>query len=93
VGRAEAGWSTDLAAEEFRSLQPNVALLETIAQRSGGEVVPVEKLAEFALTLPNRQAPVMEPWSRPVWQTPLVFLFALACFATEWGVRRWRGLP
>src|SRR5438045_6022989 len=28
VGRAEAGWSTDLAAEEFRSLTPNVALLE-----------------------------------------------------------------
>ncbi|MCZ7638028.1 MAG: glutamine amidotransferase [Verrucomicrobia bacterium] len=36
IGRAEAGWSTDLAAEEFRSLQPNTALLEAIARRTGG---------------------------------------------------------
>jgi uncharacterized membrane protein len=93
VGRAEAGWSTDLAAEEFRSLQPNMALLETIAKRSGGEVITPQKLAEFAKNLPNRQAPVMEPWTRPIWQTPLVFMFGLVCFAAEWGVRRWRGLP
>src|SRR5262249_35145349 len=32
VGRATAGWTTDLAAEEFRSLTPNMALLETLAQ-------------------------------------------------------------
>jgi hypothetical protein len=92
VGRAVAGWSTDLAAEEFHSLQPNAALLEAIAKRTGGEVVPVAKLAEFARGLPGRQAPVMETWTVPAWHTPFVFMFALACFATEWGIRRWKGM-
>jgi hypothetical protein len=93
VGRAVAGWSTDLAAEEFRSLTPNVALLEALAQKTGGEVIPAAKLDSFAHSLPNRQAPVMEPWTRPLWHTPAAFAFALACFIAEWGLRRWKGLP
>lgn len=93
VGRAEAGWSTDLAADEFRSLTPNVALLEDLARRTGGEVVPADKLDEFVKTLPLRKAPVMEAWSYPVWHTPLLFAFALCCLVGEWGLRRWKGLP
>jgi uncharacterized membrane protein len=93
AGRAEGGWSTDLAAEEFRSLQPNTALLEAIARRTGGEVIPADKLEQFAAGLPNRQAPVMEQVSRPLWHTPALFALALACFVAEWGLRRARGLP
>jgi uncharacterized membrane protein len=92
VGRAEAAWTTDLAAEEFKSLTPNYALLEMIAKKTGGEVVPLEKLAAFAKTLPTRNMPVMESWSYPLWHQPLVFLFALACFVAEWGLRRTKGL-
>jgi len=28
-----------------------------------------------------------------LWQNPAVFLFVLACFVTEWGIRRWKGMP
>jgi hypothetical protein len=93
VGRAETGWATDLAAEEFRSLQPNLALLEDIARRTGGEIVPADKLADFSRSLPSRRAPVMEPSTTPAWHTPGMFLFALACFVGEWGLRRWKGMP
>jgi hypothetical protein len=93
VGRAEAGWSTDLAAEEFRSLTPNVALLESIARKTGGEIIPAGKLEEFARSLPHRQAPVMDSWTFPLWHTPAMFAFALACFISEWGLRRWKGMP
>jgi hypothetical protein len=93
VGHAEAGWSTDLAAEEFRSLTPNVALLENIARKTGGEIVPASRLGEFARTLPHRTAPVMDSWTFPIWHTPVVFAFALACFVGEWGLRRWKGMP
>jgi uncharacterized membrane protein len=93
VGRAEAGWATDLAAEEFRSLQPNLDLLREIARRTGGELVAVNNLADFARRQPQRPAPVMEAWTAPAWHTPVVFAFALACFAGEWGLRRWKGLP
>ncbi len=93
VGRSEAGWGTDLAADEFRSLTPNVALLEDIARRSGGKVVPARNLEEFARSLPYQHSPVMEPWTMPAWHTPAMFGFALMCFVSEWGLRRWKGLP
>jgi uncharacterized membrane protein len=92
VGRAQAGWSADPAAEEFRSLKPNRASLENIARQTGGEVVAADDLAAFAAKLPNRKAPITESWSFPLWHQPLVFLFALACFAAEWGLRRWKGM-
>ena len=93
VGQAEAGWSTDLAAEEFRSLEPNTALLESIARRTGGEIIPAAKLNEFARALPHRRSPVMEAWTTPAWHTPALFGFALACLVAEWGLRRWKGMP
>ncbi len=93
AGRAEAGWATDLAAEEFKSLEPNANLLEDIARRTGGEVISAGNLKEFARRAPLRSAPVMEAWTMPAWHTPAVFAFALACFMGEWGLRRWRGLP
>jgi uncharacterized membrane protein len=93
VGRAAAGWSTDLAAEEFRSLSPNVSLLETIARKTGGEMVSIDKLDQFARELPHRTAPVMDSWTYPLWHTPAMFALALVLLVSEWGLRRWNGLP
>jgi hypothetical protein len=93
AGQAEAGWSADLAAEEFSSLEPNTALLDAIAKRTGGEVISPAKLDAFARGLPSRTAPVMEAWTTPAWHTPLLFGFALACLIGEWGLRRWKGMP
>jgi hypothetical protein len=93
IGKAQAGWVVDPAAEEFRSIEPNRALLAGIARRTGGELVPLAALEEFVAALPQRSAPVDEAWAWPVWNTAWVFLAVLACFATEWAWRRLRGLP
>lgn len=93
VGRAEAGWSTDLAAEEFRSLVPNAALLENIAKKTGGELVAEKDLDAFVAKLPTLKSPVMEPWAQPLWHTPLMFAFALVFLVAEWGLRRTGGMP
>jgi uncharacterized membrane protein len=93
LGRAEAGWSTDLAAEEFRSLVPNTALLEDIARKTGGRMIAAADLEKFARELPQLRAPVMETWAHPAWHTPAMFAFALACLLAEWGLRRWKGMP
>jgi uncharacterized membrane protein len=93
AGRDDTGWSTDLAAEEFRSLSPNVPLLEAIAKKSGGEVIPANKLEEFVRNLPQKHAPIMDAWTFPLWHTPVMFGFALICFVSEWGLRRWKGMP
>ncbi len=88
VGEETGGWSSDPAAEEFRSPYPNFALMEEIARRTGGEVVERPDLEGLAGELALRPAPVMESWLRPVWNTPLVFVLALGCFVAEWGIRR-----
>jgi hypothetical protein len=93
VGHASAGWSTDLAADEFRSISPNVSFLQSIAQKTGGEVISPNQLERFARDLPQRHAPVMDAWTFPLWHTPTMFGFALLCFVLEWGLRRWKGLP
>lgn len=87
-GRAEVGWSSDPAAEEFASLTPNVALLESIARKTGGELVPADRLREFVTRLPTKAAPVMEPASQPAWHNPFLLGLALLCFLVEWGLRR-----
>jgi hypothetical protein len=93
IGRAESGWSTDLAAQEFRSLVPNYPFLRELARRSGGEIIEAGQLEEFVKSLPKKQAPIMETDSHSIWDTPLLFGFALACLLAEWGIRRWKGLP
>ncbi len=93
AGRDDSGWSTDLAAEEFRSLSPNIPLLEAIAKKSGGELIPANKLEEFVQSLPQKHAPIMDSWTFPLWHTPMMFGFALVCFVSEWGLRRWKGMP
>ena len=92
AGRAQVGWSADPAAEEFKSLKPNRALLENIARQTGGEVILMNNLAAFVDKLPSKGAPVTEMTTTPLWHKPLVFLLALACFASEWGLRRWKGM-
>lgn len=93
IGRAGAGWVVDPAADEFRSLEPNRSLLEEIARRTGGEVVPWSALPRLISQLPHRRAPIEETWAYPIWDTAWVFLVVLACFVAEWSWRRWRGLP
>lgn len=93
AGTAETGWSTDLAAEEFKSLVPNLPLLQEIARRTGGRVLTADTLEALTRELPSRPAPVMETITRPLWNTPLFFTLALAALLAEWGLRRWKGLP
>ena len=92
LGEDQAGWTSDPAAEEFKSLQPNRALLESIASRTGGEIIEAGDLDSFATGLPDRESPIMEAWSFPLWHQAWVLLFALGCFVAEWGLRRWNGL-
>ncbi len=92
VGQAEAGWTADPAAEEFKSLKPNRALLEQVARQTGGQIIKADGLDAFVAGLPNRKAPITEAWTLPLWHRSAVFLFALGCFVTEWGLRRMRGM-
>jgi hypothetical protein len=92
AGTATTGWTTDLANAEFRSLVPNRALLESVARKTGGQMVKPEDVARLAEELPSKRAPITETWTRPLWHTPWMMLLGLGCFLGEWGLRRWKGL-
>jgi uncharacterized membrane protein len=92
VGKASSGWTSDPAAEEFRTLRPNRPLLEKLAADTGGEVIELADLESFVRGLPSRKMPITEPTLFPLWDQWYVFLFAIGCLVSEWGLRRWRGL-
>jgi hypothetical protein len=92
AGGAAAGWTSDLAAAEFRDLQPNRTLMEQLARQTGGQVLTPDELPAFARRLPDERAPVTETWTQPLWHTPWMLLFALGCLVGEWGLRRSKGL-
>lgn len=92
LGECEAGWTAEPLAKEFASLQPNRSLLEEIARKTGGEVLPVDGVGHFVQSLKKKKAPVVESYSFPLWHTRTVFILAMCCFATEWGLRRVKGL-
>ncbi len=97
LGDAQAGWAVDLEASEFQSVKTNGPLLAKIARRTGGRMVKIDELENFARNLPRQKVPVMDVWVKPLWDLPgilpAVCLFILTCFAAEWAIRRWKGLP
>jgi uncharacterized membrane protein len=97
IGNAETGWATELDAMEFKSIKTNRPLLEKIAQQTGGRVIEADDLNSFVHSLPNKEVPVTETWTRPLWDLPWVsqtiFMLVLLCFIGEWALRRWKGFP
>ena len=93
LGKSETGWVADPAADEYARVTPNMELLERIAKQSSGEVVPINQLNSFVRSLPNRKVPLTESYTIPLWHQPWMLALIMACLCSEWGLRRWKGLP
>lgn len=92
VGAAESGWVFAPMAEELRRIAPDEGALKRLAERTGGEMVSLTDLEDFARRVSQRPAPLVQQVARPAWQNPLVLVAILGCLCGEWGLRRWRGL-
>jgi uncharacterized membrane protein len=92
LGQTTTGWTSEPAADEFRVLQPDRALLERLAAATGGEMVDARDLDRFVASLPTRKALITEPYTQPAWHQSWVFLMVLALLGAEWALRRWKGL-
>ncbi|MCA9171863.1 MAG: hypothetical protein KDB23_29545, partial [Planctomycetales bacterium] len=88
----DAGWVQAPEEREFRDLAVQTDYLRQLAERSGGECVTPDSVAQFVETLPTRRVPVTEPWVAPLWHQAWVFACAVGCLCAEWGLRRWKGL-
>lgn len=90
---ALAGWTAQPSAAEFSRISPDRAVLQKIADASGGELVEIDNLDSFVASLPTRKVPITESRIEPLWHRPWFVLFAIGCLCIEWGIRRWKGLP
>ncbi|WP_221028971.1 glutamine amidotransferase [Actomonas aquatica] len=96
LGRDDGGWVHDPLSAEFASLEPNLALLEALAFKTGGQVLQLadrEGLANLSATLTRAPAPITESRSLPLWHNGVIFILMLGCWTAEWIWRRWKGLP
>ncbi len=89
----KTGWTAQPSAAEFARIEPNNEILKQLAERSGGELVEVDDLDKFVASLPTRKVPITEQRIEPLWHRPWLILVAIGCLCTEWGLRRWKGLP
>lgn len=90
---ATTGWASQPDQHEMKSVQVDHTFLEELARTTGGRTVPLSKLESFVSSLPHSTAPLIEIWSWPIWHSWWVFLVAITCLATDWTLRRRRGLP
>jgi uncharacterized membrane protein len=88
-----AGWIYEPAVQEFQRSGVNHELLSKLAEQTGGEIVQADSLDDFVSQLQSKPMPVVEAWTMPLWDQPLVFLIVLSCLVGEWGLRRSKGLP
>ena len=88
----QSGWTAQPSAAEFARVEPDAALLEKLAQASGGEVVELHNLESFVKSLPTRRVPQSELRIEPLWHQPWLISLAIGCLCLEWGLRRWKGL-
>lgn len=93
LGTAQVGWVFEPAAEEFRRVEVDRAAMQRLAEASGGAVLSPRDLSSLVEELPNRDVPLKESWTTPLWHSPWMLAAILLTLAGEWGLRRWRGLP
>ncbi|MGZ0168039.1 MAG: glutamine amidotransferase [Planctomycetales bacterium] len=89
----KAGWIYEPAVQEFQRSGVNLELLSKLAEQTKGEIVQADELDDFVSKLQSKPMPVVEAWTMPLWDQPLVFLIVLCCLVGEWGLRRSTGLP
>ncbi len=93
LGNAETGFVVNQSADEFMSLQPNKALLQSLAQSTGGEVLAISDLNRVAEKLPFMKVTETIRRVEPMWHQSYILAIAFSLLLGEWGLRRWRGLP
>lgn len=75
--------------DERRTPQTDFQTLQTLAQETGGRVLPLERLEELPELLPNRQLRISDaPEIRTLWDTPLALGALLTLLVIEWVGRR-----
>ncbi len=73
---------------ELRNAESDRAMLQAIAQGTGGRVVSPSQARRIASLLPNRSIVTEDPLQEPLWSSPLALAAFLSMLVAEWVGRR-----
>ena len=73
-------------------MRSNNALLEKLAHASGGQFRPLEQWRELVQALPLQKRLIEENHVFPLWGQRWLLAIVVALLATEWFVRKRKGL-
>ena len=79
-------------SEEFLDPRPDPSRLKNLARISGGTVLQGPEDLARLLEHSTESVDRVVTSRSPVWDNPLVLTLIFALLATEWVIRRWRGL-
>jgi hypothetical protein len=90
---AETRFGARADGDEYFRSELNQALLQRIADATGGRYFAAGDTGALAGLLADnlRSARALE--RRELWDLPILFLLLATLLCAEWAYRRWRGLP
>jgi len=92
VGRDTTRFTVETYSIEFANTSQDIAFLRELAQRSGGSYESIAAVDNWAAKLPRAPQPVLLRSEIEIWNTKTLFLLFVLVLATEWFMRKRRGL-
>jgi len=74
--------------DEMRQPAPDLARLNWLAEQTGGQVVPVERIGEVNLLAPNRARRTPNDIREPLWNSYLTLIVIIFLLTAEWITRK-----
>ena len=91
LATARLSIQNEIGNAEYFSLRQNRALLERLAESSGGKYWTPDQLQDLPDAIQLSRAGITEQDIRPLWDVPAIFLLLILLKSLEWGLRRrWR---
>ena len=90
---AESRFSAAPAGDENFGSELDQALLQRIADETGGRYFAADDAGSLPAALDNSQRGAFTLARHELWDMPILFLLLAMLLSIEWAYRRWRGLP
>ncbi len=92
LAKKAGGWAHDPVALATADLLPSTDWMSRVAEKTGGQVLRLDGLAQLPDMLRGLNAPVMDRRVEPLWHGGAVFALLLGLLVAEWFLRRRSGL-
>lgn len=84
AGHGDADVEVFTPDDEMRRPETDHALLENLAEATGGRVLKADQLGELPALLPNRALRTVNPLTERIWDTPFFFALIVLALTAEW---------